>query len=285
MSCHSVSSWDWSSILGTLRLRWRSSAHIIPSNGLWSGMSAWRNTDSVKRTRWIGSIYLSSSAKSMKTSAFPCPEIRNPIVLNLMSGRQRVFSRAILSYLFGPFAWLFINLTMRARAFLQICKHSWSCRISILGCHFFTEWIIGAGSFWGGSLKGNRNIFLLGPLPLGLLVLDAFLSFCSEDELGGRIRLCRAKRILVSNFCVTCNSLFEFHTLDWLRHVGALPENRLRRLSCPETRNPNCLASEHWRLDEFCPNFSSLLFTGCPGFDRDKHLRQILFLANFPFST
>ena len=37
------------------------------------------------------------------------------------------------------------------------------------------------------------------------------------------------RRILVSNFGVTCNSLCECHTLDWLRHVGALPENRLRR--------------------------------------------------------
>ena len=36
--------------------------------------------------------------------------------------------------------------------------------------------------------------------------------------------------ILVSNFGMPCNSLCELHTLDWLRHVGALPENRLRRL-------------------------------------------------------
>ena len=37
------------------------------------------------------------------------------------------------------------------------------------------------------------------------------------------------RRILVSNFSVTCNSLCEFHTLDWFPHVCALPENRLRR--------------------------------------------------------
>ena len=35
--------------------------------------------------------------------------------------------------------------------------------------------------------------------------------------------------ILVSNFGMTCNSLYELHTLDRLRHVSALPENRLRR--------------------------------------------------------
>ena len=38
------------------------------------------------------------------------------------------------------------------------------------------------------------------------------------------------RRILVSNLSVTRNSLCELHTLDWSRHVGALPENRLRRL-------------------------------------------------------
>ena len=38
------------------------------------------------------------------------------------------------------------------------------------------------------------------------------------------------RRILVSNFGMTFNSLCEFHTLDWLQHVCALPENRLRRL-------------------------------------------------------
>ena len=35
--------------------------------------------------------------------------------------------------------------------------------------------------------------------------------------------------ILVSNFGMTRNSLCELHTLNWLRHVSALPENRLRR--------------------------------------------------------
>ena len=37
------------------------------------------------------------------------------------------------------------------------------------------------------------------------------------------------RRIFVSNFGMTCNSLCEFHMLDRLRHVSALPENGLRR--------------------------------------------------------
>ena len=44
------------------------------------------------------------------------------------------------------------------------------------------------------------------------------------------------RRILVSNFNVTCNSFREFHTLDWFLHVWALPQNRrrLRRLHIQE---------------------------------------------------
>ena len=70
--------------------------------------------------------------------------------------------------------------------------------------------------------------------------------------------------ILVSNFSVMCNSLREFHTLDWFQHVCALPENRLRRrhvlkyttqLSCTwlisvhGSRNFRKLLSVSWEFD------------------------------------
>ena len=45
------------------------------------------------------------------------------------------------------------------------------------------------------------------------------------------------RRILVLNFGLTCNSLSELHTLDWLRHVSALPE-KTSAASCLEIRNP-----------------------------------------------
>ena len=70
------------------------------------------------------------------------------------------------------------------------------------------------------------------------------------------------RRILVSNFGVTRNSPCEFHTLDWSRHVRALPENRLRRASCLEIHNPIAV---HQMIDvemTFCPNFLSLLLSG-----------------------
>ena len=54
-SCHSVSSWDRSSNFGALGLRWWGSPEqIIPSDGFWSRVLAWRNTASVNRTHRIG---------------------------------------------------------------------------------------------------------------------------------------------------------------------------------------------------------------------------------------
>ena len=70
-SCHPVSSWDRSSNFGALELRWWSSpGQLTPSDGFWSRMLL-----------VIGFKMLSSSVKSMKTSAAPYLEIRNPIAV------------------------------------------------------------------------------------------------------------------------------------------------------------------------------------------------------------
>ena len=54
-SCHSVSSWDRSSNFGALGLRWWGSpGQIIPSEGFWSRILAWRAMAFVHFTRWIG---------------------------------------------------------------------------------------------------------------------------------------------------------------------------------------------------------------------------------------
>ena len=54
-SCHSVSSWNRSSNFGPLGLRWWGSpGQIIPSDGFWSRMLAWRITALVNRTYRIG---------------------------------------------------------------------------------------------------------------------------------------------------------------------------------------------------------------------------------------
>ena len=43
---------------------------------------------------------------------------------------------------------------------------------------FFTEWSCAS------SLLGHRNILPLGLFPLGLLVLDAFLTLCCVEDPG-----------------------------------------------------------------------------------------------------
>ena len=78
-----------------------------------SGLECQRD---VTRLQWIehiglASVYLSSSTKSMKTSAAPYLEIRNPIFV-LLSKKPLHFCH----HLFRLFAWLFINLAMCIRA-------------------------------------------------------------------------------------------------------------------------------------------------------------------------
>ena len=72
------------------------------------------------------------------------------------------------------------------------------------------------------------------------------------------------RRILVSNFGVTCNSLCDSHTLDWLRHVGALPESRLRRRHV--LKYATQLPCIRWLT--FRWNLSQFLITPLPRFHR-----------------
>ena len=68
------------------------------------------------------------------------------------------------------------------------------------------------------------------------------------------------RRILVSNFGVTCNSLWEFHTLYWLRHVGALPEKELRRRHVLKyATHLSCIRklTSGWILSQFQTTFSN----------------------------
>ena len=112
-SCHSVSSWDRSSNFGALGLRWWSSpGQTYPSDGFWSRMLAWRTTALVNRTHRIGFSMFELFRKidedfcgSISWNTQPklsCTFQQNPC--NLVT---------ILS---GPFAKLFVNLTMCIRA-------------------------------------------------------------------------------------------------------------------------------------------------------------------------
>ena len=61
---------------------------------------------------------------------------------------------------------------------------------------FFTEWMVQVPL--RESLQGNRNILPGTFCPLGLLVLDAFLSFCRVEELGERFGCVVFARLLIS---------------------------------------------------------------------------------------
>ena len=63
-------------------------------------------------------------------------------------------------------------------------------------------------------------------LPLCLL-LRPILKFWSVGDALMRFTWANLseRRILVSNFGMTCNSLRELHTLNWILHVSALPED------------------------------------------------------------
>ena len=80
--------------------------------------------------------------------------------------------------------------------------------------------------FWPAStlLHGHLALAALSHPETDPQILERW-GYADEVHLG---KLFRAM-ILVSNFSMTRNSLFELHTLDRLRHVCALPENRLRR--------------------------------------------------------
>ena len=60
------------------------------------------------------------------------------------------------------------------------------------------------------SLHGSRAIFPLGLLPLGLRVLDAFLSLCCIERIWRRIRLCRYCTLI---HIVSVTAIVSFTTL------------------------------------------------------------------------
>ena len=76
-SCHSVSSWDRSSIFEALGLRWWGSpGQIYPSDGFWSLMSAWRATAFVNVTvlSWFPFLFVFGVSLAWVSSS-SCPDL------------------------------------------------------------------------------------------------------------------------------------------------------------------------------------------------------------------
>ena len=71
--------------------------------------------------------------------------------------------------------------------------------------------------FWPASTLLDGHLALAIPsLPeTDPQILERW-RYADEVHLGKSFR---AKLILVSNFCVTCNGFREFYTLDWFLHV------------------------------------------------------------------
>ena len=70
--------------------------------------------------------------------------------------------------------------------------------------------------FWPAStlLRGHLALATLSPPETDPQILERW-GCADEVHLGKKSE----RRILVSNFSVTCNSFREFHTLDWFLHV------------------------------------------------------------------
>ena len=144
----------------------------------------------------------------MTTSAAPCPERRNSIVVYSMICTQQVrgardschgkqpvspFYRTthvsskwplhFCHHSFRPFARLFIKLAMRIRAlFSKPATTLGLVEQAFWRVPLFTEWI-GASSF-EVILAGPSKHSSTGPFPLGLRVFDAFFSSCCMKEFG-----------------------------------------------------------------------------------------------------
>ena len=114
-SCQSVSSWDRSSKIGALGLRWwRSPGQIIPRDGFWSRMLAWRNTALVNRTHRIGFSMFELFRKIVV-------DFSGSISWDTQTNCRVIFKKkkttALLSpFFFWPFAGQFINLAVCIRA-------------------------------------------------------------------------------------------------------------------------------------------------------------------------
>ena len=151
----------------------------------------------------------------------------NPIVVYSSN-----MAAALLSpFFFGPFARLFFNLAMCIRAlFPKSATIFWLVEQALWRMPLSTEWS-GASSFLQ-TLHGNRAIFPLGLLPLGLLVLDAFHTLLRRRS--------RRRGSAVSFLHVywyrdwNCNCLLE-NTVRWLSTVNNLLEFLVHAVLSPDS--------------------------------------------------
>ena len=214
----------WSIGVTLMRFTWQT----IPSEGFWSRMSVWRAMAFVNVTRWIGlcmsmlfrridfgGVMSWNTQPNCRASGESNTSDWFPYVWALPQNRCRLRRLHILKYatqlscnlqhihctfvtiLFGPFARLFFNLAMRMRAlFPKSATTLGLVEQAFWRMPLFTEWI-GASSFQV-ILAGQSKHPSTGTLPLGLLVLDDFRSFCCMKEFGDGFNGVTFPRLFVS---------------------------------------------------------------------------------------
>ena len=119
---------------------------------------------------------------------------------------------------------------VHASTFPQICNHSWTWRTSILegaNFHRMNWWQVPLMK----SLQGHRNILPLGPFPLGLRFLDAFLSSSCVKEFGDGFDCLILARFF---YTVTETTIVSFRTLSvGFPIANESRKNSLYTLFCP----------------------------------------------------
>ena len=237
-SCHSVSSWNRSSNFGALGItckRW-----ILVSNvGVtYYGFCEFYTSD------WFPYVWV------LPQNRWRLQRLR---ILKYATRLSCIFQHShctFVTILFRPFARLFFHLAMRIRALFSksgptlglVEQAFWRMPVfhRMNWCKFL----------WGISCRDNRNILPLGLFPLGLLVLDAFLSFCRVEELGERFGCVVFARLLISwrkrqvsplehctRWLSTANKLLEFFVHAVLSPDSSICENQVQ-LSSDES--PHC---------------------------------------------
>ena len=234
-SCHSVSSWDRSSNFGALGLRWwGSSGQIIPSDGCWSRMLAWRNTALV-RTHRIGFSMFELLRKidedfggSISWNTQPNCRVLGWVAHNGSPMSIVWTATALLSPFLDPFR-LFINLAMRIRAlFPKSATTLGLVEQAFWRVPLFTEWI-GASSF-EVILAGPSKHSTTGAPSSGTSGSRWFSLILPRRRARRRIRLCR--------FCTLIDILTEtaivsFRTLPVGFPLPTISQNSLSTLFWP----------------------------------------------------
>ena len=223
-SCHSVSSWDRSSNFGALGLRWWGSpGQIIPSDGCWSRVSAWRNTALVNRTHRIGFSMFELFRKIDE-------DFDGSISWNTQPNCRAIFFTKPLHFCHHSF-YTFLSAVhqpddVRMSTFLQICIHFLTCRTG--GCHFSQNELVQVPLRF--LLAGQSKHSFTGTSSSGAPGSRRFLLILPRRRSRRKIRLCRFCTLIC---IVSETAIVFFRTLPVSFPLSTISQTSLFTLFCP----------------------------------------------------